>query len=69
MSVEDYGMDNHIAYYRKQKRLSQRDLAKLLDVPQQRVSEWENNHRAPHLETALRIALILGCHVDDLFSL
>lgn len=67
--VEDIGMYNHIAYHRKQKRLSQRDLAKLLNLPQQRISEWENNHRAPHLETALRIALILECRVDDLFTL
>jgi putative transcriptional regulator len=62
-------MQNHIAHYRKQKRLSQRDLALLLGVAVPRISEWENNKFEPLTSTSLRIAAILDCRVEDLFSL
>lgn len=62
-------MRNLIAQRRRKLGLSQRDLARLLCVPFQRLSEWERDVKAPHLETALRLAHTLKCHVDDLFFL
>jgi putative transcriptional regulator len=60
-------MTNRIAYYRKQKRLSQRDLAKLLNVPQSRLNEWESGRHDPRLSTAIQIAQTLGVTVEEVW--
>lgn len=60
-------MRNRLAEMRRQRGLSQWDLARLLDVPQPRVSEWERGIRTPLLETAFRIAHLLHCRIEDIF--
>jgi putative transcriptional regulator len=62
-------MVSHLSTWRKRRGFTQNDLANLLEVPQQHISAWESGSRHPRLETALRLASILKCHVDDLFSL
>ena len=48
--------------------MTQARLAELLDVTQGAVSLWVNGQRAIGVPTALKIAEILGCSLDDLFS-
>jgi len=60
-------MTNRIAYHRKRVGMSQRDLARVLGVPQSRVNEWENDKAVPRLETAIRIAQALGVNVEEVW--
>lgn len=53
---------------RKQRGLSQRDLANILGISPVNISQLENDKREPRLETLLKLADALGCKVDDLTS-
>lgn len=53
---------------RKQKLMSQADLAALVDTTPATISRYESGARIPDLETAAKIAKALGCKVDDLIS-
>lgn len=53
---------------RKEKKFSQEKLAKMLCVSQQSVAKWENEQSLPRAELLPKIALILGCSVDDLLQ-
>lgn len=49
-----------LKYMRKQKNLSQEDLAKLLLVNQTTLSGWERGYREPTFDTIEKIAKICG---------
>ncbi|HEL1282285.1 TPA: helix-turn-helix transcriptional regulator [Streptococcus equi subsp. zooepidemicus] len=51
---------------RKQKQLSQSDLANELMVTRQAVSSWENGKSLPDVYTLSRIAELFGVSLDDL---
>lgn len=51
---------------RKQKGISLRDLASVLNVSPQCISYYENEKRAISIHDAKRIADALGCKLDDL---
>lgn len=53
---------------RKQRLLSQAELAALVDTTPSTISRYETGDRIPDLETAAKIAKALGCKVDDLIS-
>ena len=53
---------------RKEKKLSQQDLASLIGVNQTAVSQWERGVSMPSLDKAEMIAQALGCTIDDLFG-
>lgn len=53
---------------RKEKKLSQQDLASLIGVNQTAVSQWERGVSMPSLDKAAMIAQALGCTIDDLFG-
>lgn len=52
---------------RKRKGLSQVDLAKSLGVDQSTVSLWERGKTFPRRDMAFRLAVELGCTLDDLY--
>jgi len=60
---------NRVASFRKQKQLSQRQLAKLIDVHPSYIALIELGLRKPSLDTALKLARVLGTTVEELFSL
>ena len=63
-------MENHLAKMRKRHKLTQEQLGEMLGVTTQtNVSNWERGITTPNLETALRIAKLFNCTIEDLFEL
>ncbi len=53
---------------RKNKKLTQNDLAKKLNVPQQRISEYETGTITPSLDRLIELAQILDVTLDELIE-
>lgn len=51
---------------RKEKKLSQGDLAEQLSVSRQSVSKWENNSAVPDLDKLVKLSTIFGVSLDEL---
>lgn len=62
-------MKNQLKVYRAKFDLTQEDMAQKLQVSRQTINAIENNKYFPSLELGLKMARILECKVDDLFSL
>jgi molybdate-binding protein/DNA-binding XRE family transcriptional regulator len=60
---------NHLKSLRTRKGLSQSDLANRAGITRQAVSSIESNLYLPATAVALRLASVLSCRVEDLFSL
>lgn len=60
-------MKNKIEKLRKDKKLSQKNLADLCKVSRQTINAIENNKYSPSLELAFRLSSILSVSVDELF--
>lgn len=60
---------NHLNARRTQRGLSQGELAARAGITRQAVSAIESNLYLPTTVVALRLASVLACHVEDLFSL
>ncbi len=61
-------MQNTIRELRKEKGLSQDELARACGVSRQTVNAIENNKYDPTLSLAFRLAQVLGTTVDLLFT-
>ncbi len=59
---------NRIKEFRKKKNLSQSDIAEIMEVKQNTVSQWETGERTPGLIQGLRLAEILGTTVESLYK-
>ena len=55
-----------IAKLRKQKNMSQVDLANILNVSQQSVSFYETGKREPPLDVLIKLSNYFGCTIDEL---
>lgn len=53
---------------RKEKNLSQCELAQKVGVNQTAVSQWERGATMPSLDKAALIANALGCTIDELYG-
>ena len=62
------GLGKKIAYYRKNKNITQDALAKLLGISNQAVSKWETDQSYPDVELLPKIADIFGITMDELFD-
>lgn len=62
-------MRNMVKQLRKQAGLRQEDLARKLGVSRQTIIAVENDKYNPTLELAMKIARLLGLHVDEIFFL
>lgn len=58
----------NIAYFRKQKKMTQEDLAEKMSVTAQAVSKWECDSSYPDIETIQALAKTLGITVDALLN-
>ncbi len=62
-------MKNRVKQLRKAAGLRQEDMAKELGVSRQTIIAIENDKYDPSLELAMKIARLLGLHVEDIFTL
>ena len=53
---------------RRDKGLSQFELAELLGINQSAVAQWETGKTAPNFKRLKKLAEILDCSVDDLMK-
>ena len=60
------GIGERIAGLRKEKNLSQAELAQLLDVSRQAVSKWEQNQSTPDTAKLILLAELLDTEVEYL---
>lgn len=51
---------------RKEKNLTQVELAQLIGVPQKYISYWENGKFEPSIENLKKLAKALDCKIDDI---
>ncbi len=54
---------------RKDRGLSQASLAALVNLNQGYISDMENGNRSPSLDVLVRLALSLGCTLDELVDM
>jgi transcriptional regulator with XRE-family HTH domain len=67
--MENNFIGKNIQKLRKEKRLSQTELAYLSDVPSQsKISDWENGRAIPDLLEAQKLTQIFGVSIDYLLS-
>ncbi|AHF06216.1 helix-turn-helix transcriptional regulator [Desulfitobacterium metallireducens] len=62
-------MNNRIRELRKTKNMTQEELAKISGVTRQTINAIENSKYNPTLELAIKLARLLGVHIDELFIL
>lgn len=62
--MRDFG--ENLQYYRKQRELTQEQLAEKLDVSRQTVSKWESGTSYPEMEKILQLCDLFSCNMDTL---
>lgn len=61
-------MRNRLRDLRAERRWTQADLARELDVSRQTVNALESGRYDPSLPLAFTIARVFGCRIEDVFS-
>lgn len=64
----DMTIGKRIALLRRQKGLTQEELAEHMGVSPQAVSKWENDQTCPDISALPRLSKLLGVSVDELLS-
>ena len=64
----DMTIGKRIALLRKEKGLTQEELAQHMGVSPQAVSKWENDQTCPDISALPKLAKLLGVSVDELLS-
>lgn len=66
MNIENFG--KNCKRLREEHELTQRLLADFADISQNELCLFENGHRYPSLRSAVKIATVLRCSIDDLLA-
>ena len=66
--MTEYSFGKTLAKLRKERKLTQQELADLLNVTRQTISKWETNTTAPDIDTLKRISQVLNVPVDVLLG-
>lgn len=61
-------LGQHLVHYRKIAKLSQEDLAEQIYVTRQTISNWENNHTYPDVQSLILLSQIFQVSLDDLIK-
>lgn len=61
-------LNEKIQYYRKQKKMSQEELAAVVGVSRQAVSKWELGDATPEVDKLVALARAFGVTTDELLS-
>ena len=64
----DMTIGKRIALLRKEKNLTQEELAQHIGVSPQAVSKWENDQTCPDISALPKLARLLGVSVDELLE-
>jgi DNA-binding XRE family transcriptional regulator len=62
----DLTVNTKLIQMRNEKNMTQEQMAELLNIDRSTYAHYERG-RTPHLDTAIRIARILGVTVEDIF--
>lgn len=57
-----------ISYLRKEKGMTQNDLAEIMNVTDKAVSKWERNLSCPDINSIPKLAEVLGVSADELLN-
>ena len=68
MRISNILIAEKLKTYRKEQRLTQVELAKLIGVSPQAVSKWEREECYPDICFLPDLADILGCSINDFFE-
>lgn len=60
-------MNAKLIQVRNDRNMTQEQMAEILDIDRSTYAHYERG-RKPHLDTAIRIAIILGVAIEDIFS-
>lgn len=66
--MTNISMGELISTLRKEKDMTQKDLAEKMNVTDKAVSKWERNLSCPDINTLPHLAEVLGVSVEDLLS-
>lgn len=64
--LDNVKVGKQIALLRKNKGLTQEDIARQLNISSQAVSKWENGHTMPELSLLVALSELLGCTIDHI---
>jgi putative transcriptional regulator len=67
LALHGEAMKNHLEEMRAQKRLTQQDLADLVNVSRQTIISLEHGRYNPSINLAFRLARVFGVAVEELF--
>jgi transcriptional regulator with XRE-family HTH domain len=67
MGDKTVNFSERLRQLRRERGLTQRQLADRLNVTYQAVSKWENGRAAPDIFTLPELASIFDCRIEDLF--
>lgn len=59
---------NKIKEFRRKKKLSQTDIARLMNIKQNTFSQWETEKRIPNVKQGIELAKILETTVESLYK-
>jgi DNA-binding XRE family transcriptional regulator len=60
--------DNRIRECRKEAGLTQAEVSSRLGIPQSMFSRWESGKTTPKGKNLIRLSMVLGCTVEDLYG-
>ncbi len=58
---------NKLSYYREKNKLTQRELAKKLNVSNATIAMWETSQRNPTLKKARQISKLFNVSIEEIF--
>lgn len=64
--LDNVKVGKQIALLRKNKGLTQEDIARQLNISSQAVSKWENGHTMPELSLLVALSELLECTIDHI---
>lgn len=66
MGVITFG--ENLKRFREKVKLTQREVASMLQISRQSISKWENNQALPTIDLLVPLTNILNCTLDDLLQ-
>lgn len=67
-NIKEEEIINNIKEFRKKLKLSQDDIAKMMNVKQNTISQWETGERTPNVLQGVKLAEILETTVENLYK-